>query len=172
MPYEVFDPRVDRPLHELPREGAVKAYERFIESIPERMTQIANLVSDDGLSLDFSEASLAQLNDWFYEVALEEAELGNDAPSPELFSVCNDVAVYIAEMIRRAKKGVHWTLYVSNETDVSYQRPVLVGFRTAAKDYHVDLDYLLCQYAFRILSRRKQEKEIFRSMYRRAIALA
>ena len=168
MAYSVFDPKVNRPLHELPREEAKAAYDWFIESIPERLEELRGVLREDGIDLDFSETSLSKLHEWFFEIAQEERLLGNNSPSPELFSVCNDVGIYIAEFLKKERGGVNWNFYVYNSKGVSYQRPVLTGFNVENKDYHIDLDYLICQYAFRIIKSGKKENDLFLSMFKKA----
>lgn len=72
MGYVIFDPKVDRPLHELPREEARASYDWFLANIPARLDELFRLATVDGVELNFSEASLTSLHDWFYEVVLEE----------------------------------------------------------------------------------------------------
>lgn len=168
MAYNVFDPQVSRPLHELPRDEAKKAYDWFISSIPERITELRRLLQADGVELDFQERSLTLLHNWFFDVAKEERALGNVSPSPELFSVCNDVAVYISEMLRLTSNKLHWHFYAANSKAISYQRAVLKGFNVKNRDYHVDFDYLICQYAFRIIKSGTKEDDLFLSMFQHA----
>lgn len=168
MAYSVFDPKVNRPLHELPREEAKAAYDWFIKSIPERLEELRNLLRVDDVDLNFEEASLTKLHDWFFDVVQEERELGNNSPSPELFSVCNDVGVYISEILRRESNKIDWSFYISNSKGLSYQRPVLIGFGVKNKDYHIDFDYLICQYAFRIIKSGKKENDLYLSMLKKA----
>lgn len=171
MRYNVFDPKIDRPLHTLPRKDAEVAYYWFIENIPTRIYELKQLLLDEGLLLDFSESSLSKLHNWFFDLAQKERSHGNTAPSPELFSICNDIGIYISEMLRSEGQTIKWTFYTSNKKGVSYQRPVLTGFDVKNKDYHIDLDYLICQYAFRIIKSGNKEDELFLSMYRKAKTL-
>jgi len=171
MAYSVFNPKVNRPLHELPREEAKAAYDWFIKSFPARLDELQDLLQVDDVDLDFSEISLSKLHDWFFEVVQEERSLGNSSPSPELFSVCNDIGIYIAEILRREGEKIDWSFYVSNPKGLSYQRPVLIGFDVKNKDYHIDFDYLTCQYAFRLLKSGKKENDLFLSMLKNAKAM-
>tara|TARA_R110000850_G_scaffold276946_1_gene421056 strand:+ start:2384 stop:2785 length:402 start_codon:yes stop_codon:yes gene_type:complete len=126
--YEIFDPKVDRPLHELPRKEAKEAYDRFLMSIPSRIEQLACLLLKDGIVLDYSAESLKKLNTWFCEIVAEEIEHGNKTPSPELLSLCNDIGMYISEIILRSSDNLHWKFWTKSKKDLLYQRPVITGF--------------------------------------------
>ncbi|VAW74548.1 hypothetical protein MNBD_GAMMA12-236 [hydrothermal vent metagenome] len=171
MSYVVFDPKVNRPLHELPRKEAHDAYDWFLKNVPVRLQELTKVVKKYGIDLDFSEKSLLDLHAWFYDVAKEEHFLGNKAPSPELFSICNDIGIYIADILFRVLPNVKWDLFIADDRGLSYQRPVLIGFNVKNKDYHVDLDYLICQYAFRILNAGKKENDLFLTLYNRGLTL-
>lgn len=171
MGYTIFDPKVSGPLHELPREDARAAYDWFISNIPARLNELSQLVGADGVDLDFSVSSLTRLHDWFFDLVIEERDLGNSSPSPELFSVCNDVGVYLSEVVIRAGKQIKWLFFTKDENGLSYQRPVISGFNVKNKDYYIDFDYLLCQYAFRILKTGKKEVDLFAMMFKKALTL-
>ena len=168
MAYSIFDPKVDRPLHEMSRKESQTAYDWFIENIPERLDELCELLHEGGIDLDFSESSLIKLHDYFFDFAQEERAVGNSSPSPELFSLCNDIGIYIAEILRKEEGRIDWDFYISNQKGLSYQRPVLVGFDVKNKDYHIDVDYLICQYVFRILKTGKKENDLFLAILKKA----
>ncbi|MDH5630919.1 MAG: hypothetical protein OEY96_12280 [Gammaproteobacteria bacterium] len=168
MSYKIFDPKVNRPLHEVSSGDAREAYNWFIENIPERLKEISDLLNSDNINLDLSDNSLVELHDWFIEIVQEERSYGNASPSPELFSVCNDIAIYIAEMIRKEGQNIDWNFYTTNSKGLSYQRPVLIGFNVKNKDFHIDIDILICQYAFRILKTNKIEEDRFLKIFEKA----
>ena len=171
MGYVIFDPMVNRPLHELSREEARTAYNWFLANIPARLDELSRLVTADGVELNYSESSLTSLHDWFYEVVREEWALNNSAPSPELFSVCNDIGVYLSEFVIRSAKDIKWSFFTKDKRGLSYQRPVVSGFNVKNLDYHIDFDYLLCGYAFRILKTGNKENDIFAAMIKKAVSL-
>lgn len=171
MSYVVFDPKVSKPLHELSRDDAREAYDWFLTCAPERLRELSDVVREGGITLNFSPQSLSDLHEWFYDVAKEEHSLGNEAPSSELFSICNDIGIYIAEMLFKVLPNVKWDMFVADERGLSYQRPVLNGFNVKNKEYHVDLDYLICQYAFRVLKSGKKENDLFMALYNRGITI-
>jgi hypothetical protein len=171
MGYVIFDPKVNRPLHELPREDARAAYDWFVDNISARLNQLSQLVSVDEIDLDFSESSLIRLHDWFFKLVIEERGLENSTPSPELFSVCNDIGIFLSEFVIREGKQIKWLFFTKDEKGLSYQRPVISGFNVKNKDYYIDFDYLICQYAFRILKTGSKEDELFGAMIKRAFTL-
>lgn len=97
--------------------------------------------------------------------------LKNARPSPELYSVCNDIGVYLSEFVISSAKKIKWSFFIKDERGLSYQRPVISGFNVKNLDYHIDFDYLMCQYAFRILKTGSKENDIFAVMIKKAVSL-
>jgi uncharacterized membrane protein YciS (DUF1049 family) len=172
MTYEIFDPKVNRPLHELSREDAQIAYTWFVANISERLNELGGLLFHAGIALDGSDASLQDTHKWFVSQVLEERKLGNTEPSSKLFSVCNDIGIYFSEIIIREGKKIHWKFFIKDEKGLSYQRPVISGFDVKNKDYYIDFDYLICQYAFRILKTGNDESGLFNAMVQKARSLS
>ena len=172
MSYRIFDPKINRPLHELSQVDAKVAFDWFIDNIPDRLREITELVGIDGVELDFSEESLIKLHDWFFGIVAEERMLGNLTPSPELYSVCNDIGIYLSEfLIKAAKNNIKWLFFNKDVSGVSFQRPVISGFNVKNKNYCIDFDYLLCQYSFRILKTGSKDSSLFSAMIHKAITL-
>ena len=193
--YEIFDPKVDGPLHEVSRKEARLAHNWFIENIDARIEQLHKLTVLDGnpIKLDFSEDSLTHLHDWFYDRLMKEYDpkhttesfpaRGNSneeeyaskikeydsklkAPSTESFSICNDIGMYIGQVLVNNNKNLEWRFFVNGKKDIAYQRSVIMGFNVINKKYNVDFDFIICQYAFRILGHGKKENDLFRAMYK------
>lgn len=142
-------------------------------NIPVRLSELSKLVAVDGVVLDYSEDSVAKLHDWFFDVANEERQAGNVSPSPELFSVCNDIGVYVSEyVIQTTRSAVAWQFYTADKKGLSYQRPVLAGFGVPNKSFCVDVDYLLCTYAFRILKTGKKDEGFLEAIAAKAVSIA
>lgn len=172
MGYVIFDPKVNAPLHTISRDEARAAYGWFIKNIANRLDELTTLVGRDGVVLDYSKKSLVDLHQWFFEIVSEERQLGNSTPSPELFSVCNDIGVYLSEFVVWAGKKIKWKFNTSSERDLSYQRAVIVGFDVKNPNYCIDFDYLICQYAFRILRSGDVENNLFSLMVEDAMLIA
>jgi hypothetical protein len=146
--YSVFDPGVERPLREVSRAEAIKHFEHHVASVEERIAELQGLVEDEGIRLDGSDLSLDQLDLWFPEL-IRRHGAENCWPTPEAFSVCNDLGMYLGETIRRRGRDLGWRLDTSHKKSVSYQRPVIGGFSKVKdpKRYCVDYDDMLCRYA-------------------------
>lgn len=76
---------------------------------------------------------------------------GSSEPSARLFSICNDIAIYISELVIAQSRSVHWHFCIEGKRNVYYHRPVLIGFNVANPRYVVDIDYALCTYTYRVL---------------------
>lgn len=54
-------------------------------------------------------------------------------------------------MIRRDPQ-LHWDYFVADKRDIGYQKPVIMGFTDAPKDYYVDIDRLVVTEAHCIIA--------------------
>ena len=172
MNYTIFDPMVEKPLHLCSRSEAKQAYSVFIESKKSRLEELKCLVeSSSSIVLDDSELSLEELYEWFISLCVHERKLEYEHPSPEVFSICNDIAIYISEMLIKETKTLKWKFYTTAKTNVSYQRPVITGFN-AARGYTEDFDLNLCRIAYQILEGREPNENRFLKMYQYALSLA
>ena len=149
--YEVFDPGVDRPLHELPRREARAAYQRLMDVRHERIAELARLAATDGVDLDAPDA-VGQLDRWFLSsVEPNEAEPGRLRNI--WYSVVNDIGLFLGERAIEGSGGsLHWAFFTAGKTDVAYQRHVVMGFDVANKKYNVDFDLLVARHGHRIVS--------------------
>lgn len=161
MPYSIFNPKVNKPLHELTRKEARIAHNWFINNINTRIEELKCLVERQGVVLDFSEESLVDLHKWFCTLVVMESEAGGSEPTPELLSICNDIGMYISEIAIKKFPNIHWAFHTFGKKSLHYQRSVLMGFNVKNKNYSVDVDLILCGYAFRILKGNPPSENMF-----------
>lgn len=140
--YEPFDPGVDRPLHELPRREAKAAFEHLMAAKEARTGALRALVADNGFELDGSDAGVQQLNDWF-RAHVEPNPTDPARLRSMWYSVVNDLALYLGDIIIERVPNIHWTFFDKGSKDVAFQRHVLMGFtRVKNLKYNVDIDLL------------------------------
>ena len=165
MAYDIFEPKFDKgAFHNSSRETTQTAYDRLMTSRSYRLEQLSQLVKQDGIGLDFSETSLQQLSDWFYELA--QQELKPRPLSPKLESVCFDIGLYLAEMLIRISDLIKWVFWDKRSKDVGYQQPVITGFNVENKDYYVCMIQLIRSYAFRLIGGKEKEDDLFVSIFK------
>ena len=104
--YAIFDPEVDRPLHEVGRREAKRHFDKLmagtrLEPDPQRPHRLA----------------------------------------PESYSVVNDMGLHLGDVAITRCPWLRWELFVWGRKDVSYQRPVLMGFRIPDAKYNADPDW-------------------------------
>ncbi len=138
--YQPFDPRLDRPLHEVSRREAQAAFAYLMESREERLAELQKLAEAN----DVDHHDLQQLNDWFVR-SVEANEEQPNRLSNRWYSVVNDLALHIGERLGRDSDGaIHWHLLTRRKADLSYQRHVLVGFSGVTNpEFHVEPDLLI-----------------------------
>lgn len=148
--YEVFDPGVDRPLHELPRREARAAFDRLMDARHVRIDELTRLAATDGVDLAATDA-VDQLDRWF----LRSVEPNPDEPERLRniwYSVVNDIGLYLGERAIEGSGGsLHWAFFTAGKTDVAYQRHVVMGFDVANKKYNVDFDLLVARHGHRVV---------------------
>jgi hypothetical protein len=152
MAYDIFEPKFDkRTFRSSSREAMQATYDRLMSSRVYRLEQLSQLVEQDGIDLDYSETSLQQLCDWFYEFAKQEPSIGDGPLSPNLESICLDIGLYLGDMLIRISDRIKWVFWDRNPKDGGFQQPVITGFNVENKDYYVCLINLIRSYAFRLV---------------------
>lgn len=152
--YEVYHPGVFAPLNTLPRAEARRAFNKVMEEKSARIEMLRCLLKVKGVELASTDAGIQDLNDWF----LANVEADPDNPGrllPEWYSVVNDVALFLGEVIIERCPGLGWVFYTGGKKDVSYQRHVLMGFsQVPNRKYNLDLDRRVATYGHRIVASR------------------
>lgn len=152
--YMIYHPEVFGPLNTLPRPEAQGAFRQLMEEKPARIEMLRRLLKANGLDLKTTDASIQDLNDWF----LAHLEADPDSPGrlmPVWYSVVNDVALFLGDVIIERCSGLHWELYTWGKRDVSYQRHVIMGFSNVPNPkYNLDIDHLVASYGHRIVAAR------------------
>jgi len=153
--YNIFEPGVSAPLHTLSRIIAREHFDHVMSSYESRMFELSRITKSSNIDLDLSCGSIAKLNKFLIKLASEK----NNSIDPDVivFSVCNDIALYLGKYVISLVEGVKWELLTKPKSDLRYHRPVLKGFRKKRKDYYIDYDLLLCQYAYRIMDNEYDE---------------
>lgn len=168
--YTVFDPEIDKPAGELSAAEARAHYQLVMDSKEQRIGELRRLSADIGVTLDGTDASLQRLNDWFVANVERDPDRPNQARGRWL-SIAHDLSIYIAELIREKHPHIDWRLEKSKR-DLSYQRPVLVGFRGADSTYAMDLYFALTQYAGGLVRGEEGERDYFVELRRWADSIA
>jgi hypothetical protein len=163
--YEIFDPQVERPLAELTRGEARAHYARVMDSKDHRIQELKKLASAAGVDLDGTENALQAFNDWFVK-NIEPNPENPDQARGRWFSVAHDLSLYLADLMIAKYPHLHWRLHERGKRNLSYQRPVLVGFRNAHPTYSVDLDYALTEYANGLARGDHEEPDLFVQLLR------
>lgn len=171
--YTLFNPRVDRPLHEVTTKVAEVAYDGFIDDLNERLFQLRRLVATAGYGtpLDFSKESLETLHDFFYDFSKQDFEKKPEHPSPHFLSLCHDAGIYISSMLLTKNHNLYWTLS-RIKGDITFHKPVIRGFNVKNEKYGKDFERNFCGYAYRLIKTGIKEEGYFLKLYSTAERLA
>lgn len=158
--YQIFDPKVDRPLSELPRKRARAAFEHLLDNKELRIQELRRLAQANGIDLDAG-GGLKQLNSWFVENVESNSE-EPDRLSDRWYSVVNDIGLYLGDKVIAQSGGkLNWRFHTARKSDMSYQRHVVAGFDVENPNYHVDFDLLVGMYGHRIVRNEDVDTDYF-----------
>lgn len=167
--YEIFDPGVDRPLHEVSRSEAKRAHDRLMAAIPERLRQLRRLAEANGVDLQAKDG-LQRFNDWFAD-SVEADPANPQLLRGEWYSVVNDVGLLIGEsLIERSGGKLRWELFTRGKKDSAYQRSVVMGFDVPNPKFNYDFDLAVGHYAHRIVRGMDHERDFFARLVEKATA--
>lgn len=169
--YSIFDPKVDRPLHELTRAEAEAAYDWFISQKDDRKRALLSHANELGVDLPDNERESIEL---LHQLLVSEIKKEGSQPEPSayVYSLCNDIAIFLSDMLIQSAPHLSWGMHTAGKSDLSYQRPVIRGFNVKNKNYSVDIDYLLCQYAHRLCGGGSKEEDLLWNIYSSSLAKA
>lgn len=166
--YQCFDPGVDRALSEVTKAEAKKHFDHLMRQKSARITQLKALLKKSGIDLTEDDRSIQELNDWFYE-NIEQSDDRPDRLKPVWYSVVNDIALFLGEEIIRRAPALRWELFLGGKKNLSYQRPVIMGFsKVKNPKYNIDLDWAIGTYGYRIIAGNENERDLFVRIVRSA----
>lgn len=169
--YAVFDPKVDKPLHEMTRSEAKAAYEWFISQKDHRKDVLISYANRLGYDLRGDDKQVIEA---LHRLLVSEIQKEGVKPTPSAYihSLCNDIAIYISDLLVENAPHLSWGMHTAGKSDLSYQRPVIRGFNVKNKNYSVDVDYLLCQYAYRLCVGGSKEEDLLWKIFSSALSKA
>jgi hypothetical protein len=148
--YEVYHPGVFGPLHTLPRAEARSAFNRLMAARPGRIQMLRRLLEASGIELTGTDRGVQDLNDWF--LANVEPDPGKPGRLlPVWYSVVNDVALFLGDVMIERHPGLRWGFFTWGKTNASYQRHVIMGFPQVHPHYNFDIDAAVAAYAHQIV---------------------
>jgi hypothetical protein len=152
--YEIYHPGVFGPLNTLPRGDARRAFNARMAAKPARIEMLRRLLRADGIELAGTDSAIQNLNDWFRA----SVEADPDQPGrllPEWYSVVNDIALFLGDVMIERCPGLRWEFYIWGKKNVSYQRHVIMGFSQVPNPkYNLDFDAAVAAYAHCIVASR------------------
>lgn len=125
-------------LQELPRREARAQFDRTMASKSERIRQLRSLLESFGISLDGDFKSVQAMNDWFIDSITPLP--GRDVPDGASLSVCEDVALYLGDVMISRHPGLRWDFFTWGKNNGSYQCHVIMGFPFDDPALHTNLD--------------------------------
>lgn len=164
-------PPFEGPLSSLSRKEAKISFEHFMQEREKRLAELKGLLERNGISLGFNEKDLQSVNDWFVE-NVERCERNPDWLENLWYSVIHDLSVFIGEMIISRHPNLHWDFFVGKKIDISYQRPVIMGFDNIPKvRMEMNISVALVTFATRVVCQLPVPQGYFVSLVEQATKL-
>jgi hypothetical protein len=151
--YEIYDPGVFAPLNTLPRAEARAAFDKLMREKTQRIEILRRLMSANGVHLSRTDEGIQDLNDWF-RATIEPDPAKPGRLLPDWYSVVNDIALFLGEVITERCPGLRWQFFTWGKKDVAYQHHVLMGFRVPNPKFNMDIDARVAGYGHRIVASR------------------
>lgn len=153
--YVLYNPGVMGPLNGLPLTEARLAFKRCMETKAERLEMLGRLLNANGVTMDVDDSAVQKLNGWFYE----NVEFDPEQPGRLLadwYSVVHDMAMFLGELTIRRHPNLRWEFFTWGRTNVSFQKPVIMGFGTEDPKFRTNIDFerMVAAYAHRIVAGR------------------
>ena len=151
--YEIYRPGVMGPWHTLPRTEARKAFKRLMEAKPGRIAMLHRLSNANGAVFDTTDASIQNVNAWFQA----NVQPDPDKPGrllPEWYSVVLDVGLFLGDVIIERCPWLHWEFFTWGKKNISYQKPVIMGFRMPNPRHNFDMERFVVGYGHQIVASR------------------
>lgn len=161
--YEIYDSGVETsgPPEQWRRSDAEKSFHYFVDNLDKRIAMLNWLTTrNDGPKLDFTDESVAALNEWFVDRAEPNPDQENwpGGLTAEWYSVVADTKAYLGEILRKRKPHLRWELCTRSKKDVDYQKPVIAGFTNVPnKSYHIDYGRIVAVLGVRIVKNELRE---------------
>lgn len=115
---------------------------------------LRRLLAANGVELETSDDAIQRLNDWFRA----NVEPDPDHPGrllPDWYSVVNNVALFLGDVMIERCPGLRWEFYVWGKKNVSYQRHAIMGFsQIPDTKYSIDIDRRVAAYGHQIVASR------------------
>lgn len=148
--YEIYDPGVFGVLGDLPRKDARRAFDRLMEQRDHRVEQLRALLAANGVVLGEDDDAVQGVNDWFRD-NVEADPRARDRLAPEWYSVVNDLALFLGDVMIARDPRLQWTFFTAGKRDTAYQRHVLTGFDSPNPKMNFDIDDALAGYAHQVV---------------------
>jgi hypothetical protein len=170
--YTPYDPGVRAPLHEVSRKEARAAFDKLMASRSVRIDELRKLLAANDVALSETDGGIQILNDWFRE-NVEPNDSQPDRLRNLWYAVVNDTALFLGEVIISRAPNLRWEFVADGETNVSYQRHVIGGFKNVPNPrYTVDIDLRLATYGYQIIGGEDVQRDRFRSWVDDAVSKA
>jgi hypothetical protein len=124
-----FEPkhRLAGIVNELPKGEARKLYRRVMDRRTEALSEIRKISDLSNLTLPLEHSQLEHLNHWYCS-GVEPSEDLFDL-CPDWYSIALDLGLILGDSLITQREHLHWAFCQVVETSISFQMPVLQGFR-------------------------------------------
>ncbi|WP_354697233.1 hypothetical protein DSM112329_02859 [Paraconexibacter sp. AEG42_29] len=166
--WTAFEDAPGRPLAEVDRATAQRYFATLMAARRARRDHLLALLALNGVQISTDNAGLQRLNDW-YRAHVQGSE--PDLLEDRWYAVGLDVGLFLGEAMIERAPTLEWRVFTGVAHDVSYQRPVVMGFERARnRQYNVDPEFLVSIHGRRIVAGDDEPADYFVALVDAAVA--
>jgi hypothetical protein len=139
---------------------------------PERRRQLEAVLSSNHIAVGTDDEGLQALNDW-YRANVEASRHERARLSARWYAIGLDIGLYLGEAIIERAPSIEWRLFTHGRSNLSYHRPVLMGFSGVRNPKsNVDPELLVGTYGHQLIDQLDVPSDRFVQIVRDAVAKA
>lgn len=127
------------------RKSASREYEHLMAQKSYRIDQLRKLLAANDIELTETLDGVRALEQW-YVANVEPDPTGRFVMASIWYSVANDIALFLGDLLIQMRPHLRWDLYTWDKKNISYQRPVVMGFKVPNPRYNVDFNRVVALY--------------------------
>ena len=108
------------------------------------------------MALGDDDGSVQALNDWYVAEIEPEPDMPPGWLRPEWYSVSQDVALFLSDLIIARNPNLRWEFYTWGKRCIDYQQHVIMGFTSEAPRFktNMNLERMIVGYGHHIIATR------------------
>jgi len=162
--YNPYIPLYSGLLGSMPRRQAKEEFDHLMTAREGRSRELSAFLATQDVVLTTDDEGIETLDSWF----VENVELSSDNRERlqnVWYAIAVDIGLFMGDLIISQCSHLRWEFFIWGKRNVSYQRPVIMGFQEVKHPkYNVDIILALSAYGLRVASGKSMERGLMSKM--------